>query len=150
MKNNLQQSNSLRFRRWSRRAWAVFASLGREVTIGALRVRVSEQSLVKSDGVIAICLTERDTIEEEDEELLEICLPELECVALRPVKVPAGSPEDINCFIKKRLERMYSFQPLLFLRIYKMKRACNYFTSTMMVMEVCEFHTTVKQQISSV
>lgn len=116
MKNNLQQSNSLRFRRWSRRAWAVFASLGREVTIGALRVPVSEQSLVKSDGVIAICLTERDTIEEEDEELLEICLPELECVALRPVKVPAGSPENINCFIKKRLERMYSFQPLLFLK----------------------------------
>ena len=116
MKNNLQQSNSLRFRRWSRRAWAVFASLGREVTIGALRVPVSEQSLVKADGMIGIHLTERDTIEEEDEELLEICLPELECVALRPVKVPAGSPENINCFIKKRLERMYSFQPLLFFK----------------------------------
>ena len=79
MKNNLQQSNSLRFRRWSRRAWAVFASLGREVTIGALRVPVSEQSLVKADGMIGIHLTERDTIEEEDEELLEICLPEHMC-----------------------------------------------------------------------
>jgi len=88
--------------------------LGREVTIGALRVQVSEQALVKTEHTAGIRTTEKVNIEEDEEELQEICLPEIECIATRPVTVPVGNPTSINCFIIMRLERMYSFQPLLF------------------------------------
>lgn len=112
--NISQKSYSLRFRRWSRKAWAVFASLGQVVTIGSLRVPVSEQSLTKANSMTGMRLTERDDEQEDEEELQEIVLPGIECIATRPVTVPVGNPINKNCFIKKRLERMYSFQPLLF------------------------------------
>ena len=38
---------ALRFRRWSRKSYAVFASIGRQVTIGHLRNCVADRSLVK-------------------------------------------------------------------------------------------------------
>lgn len=40
-------SRSLRFKRWSRKSYAVFCSLGVTVTIGQLAVHVQEKSVVK-------------------------------------------------------------------------------------------------------
>nr|WP_321411669.1 hypothetical protein [uncultured Carboxylicivirga sp.] len=47
---------SLRFSQWSRKGWAVFSSLGREVSIGHIDVPVVGQALRKSSlsGVILI------------------------------------------------------------------------------------------------
>ena len=50
-----------RFRRWSRAAYAVFASLSLAVSIGVLSVSVSEKSTQKSDRFVvkaAICTRE--------------------------------------------------------------------------------------------
>ena len=44
---------SLRFRRWSRKGYATFASMGREVTIGCLRKGVADAALRKQDTVHA-------------------------------------------------------------------------------------------------
>ena len=82
---------SLRFRRWSRRAWAVFASLGREVTIGMLGSTLTGQSMVKSQVPAgAMNCEEIQHLEEEQEELEEV---QLQVVALLPVSlaVPAGA-----------------------------------------------------------
>lgn len=82
---------SLRFRRWSRRAWAVFASLGREVTIGTLVSALTGQSMVKSQVPAgAMNCEEIQHLEEEQEELEEV---QLQVVALLPVSlaVPAGA-----------------------------------------------------------
>ena len=40
-------SSTLRFRRWSHKAYAVFASMGRCVTIGQLAVHIADSSLQK-------------------------------------------------------------------------------------------------------
>lgn len=82
---------SLRFRRWSRRAWAVFASLGQEVTIGTLVSALTGQSMVKSQVPAgAMNCEEIQHLEEEQEELEEV---QLQVVALLPVSlaVPAGA-----------------------------------------------------------
>lgn len=47
MKNTTPVRHTLRFRRWSRKAYAAFASIGRCVTIGCLRKSVADSSLSK-------------------------------------------------------------------------------------------------------
>lgn len=66
---NTHTSQSLRFRRWSRKGYAVFCSLTCAVTIGSLAVSISDKTLQKS-------LISADTIfktspanEAEEEEL---------------------------------------------------------------------------------
>ena len=58
-----------RFRRWSRAAHAVFASLSLAVSIGELSVSVSEKSTQKSDRfVVKAAIYTREGIEEEHED----------------------------------------------------------------------------------
>lgn len=47
MKKNTHIKHTIRFRRWSRKAYATFASIGRCVTIGFLRKNVADSSLNK-------------------------------------------------------------------------------------------------------
>lgn len=42
---------TIRFRRWSRKTYAAFASIGRQVTIGYLRKNVADSSLRKQNSV---------------------------------------------------------------------------------------------------
>lgn len=85
------QKLSLRFRRWSRRAWAVFSSLGREVTIGTLGTALTEKSVAKTHLPAGAISNEefqqhREEAEEQDD-------PRLQTVELLPVllAVPAGA-----------------------------------------------------------
>mgnify|MGYP007010752613 CR=1 FL=1 len=47
MRNTSPAAPTIRFRRWSRKAYAAFASIGRCVTIGCLRKSVADSSLSK-------------------------------------------------------------------------------------------------------
>lgn len=47
MKKTVRTGHTIRFRRWSRKAYAAFASIGRWVTIGRLRKNVVDKSLSK-------------------------------------------------------------------------------------------------------
>ena len=47
MRNTSPAAPTIRFRRWSRKAYAAFASIGRCVTIGCLRKNVADSSLSK-------------------------------------------------------------------------------------------------------
>lgn len=53
MKKKLRSNQLLHFRRWSRKSYAAFISLGRCVTIGHLRKNVVESSLLKQHSVQA-------------------------------------------------------------------------------------------------
>lgn len=90
----------LRFRRWSRRAWSVFASLGQRVTIGVLRAGMAEQSQEKmppAGNMNRGARLEKDSPEED--ELLEIELPEVVVFAdITPV--PAGEKTGLISGIK--------------------------------------------------
>lgn len=70
----------LRFSRWNRKGFAIFASLGREVRIGALAIHICEMSLRKSSrkGVIVNLSGEFGRLmrvfEECEEEMARACL----------------------------------------------------------------------------
>ena len=58
---------TLRFRKWSRKAYAAFASLGRCVTIGCLPKSVADSSLSKQkSGTSAGCKSGRQSLEDTD------------------------------------------------------------------------------------
>lgn len=50
MKKKLSNNQFIRFRRWSRKAYAAFASIGKCVTIGCLRKSVADSSLSKQQN----------------------------------------------------------------------------------------------------
>ena len=54
----------VRFRCWSRKGYAAFASLGRQVTIGQLHLNVTERSLSKQKAAQTIPFNLFMTIEE--------------------------------------------------------------------------------------
>ena len=58
---------TLRFRKWSRKAYAAFASLGRCVTIGCLPKSVADSALSKQkSGTSAGCKSGRQSLEDTD------------------------------------------------------------------------------------
>lgn len=77
MKKITPVRRNIRFRSWSRKAYAVFASLGQCVTIGHLKNDVTDCSLSKQQKTSGnICLADSD----EDECLFQINAIERECV----------------------------------------------------------------------
>jgi hypothetical protein len=69
--NSQLYQNSIVFRRWTRKAYAVFSSLGKQITIGHLTSGISEASLCKLETPIhSICYLESKE-ELKDEELQE-------------------------------------------------------------------------------
>lgn len=55
-KIHISFSSSYRFRRFARKAWSAFASLHREVTIGAVRACVTEREMLKAGRAVALSL----------------------------------------------------------------------------------------------
>lgn len=64
------QISTLRFHQWSRKGYAVFSSLGRQVTIGKLHNNVTEQSLSKHKSVQNIKTNTHMTLETIKENVL--------------------------------------------------------------------------------
>lgn len=67
----------VRFRRWARKGYSIFASLGKQVSIGVLDFRIANTSLKKLSVGIASSISDLFSLEEdkdkelENEELLE-------------------------------------------------------------------------------
>lgn len=67
MRKRQLNRTTLRFRKWSRKAYAAFASLGRCVTIGCLPKSVADSSLSKQkSGTSASCKSDRQSLENTD------------------------------------------------------------------------------------
>lgn len=82
---------SFRFRRWTRKAWAVFSSLGCLVTIGTLRGNMAGQSLVKLHLPFEMLVGgESREDKEEEEEIIEVQLKDVELLPSFMV-APAGA-----------------------------------------------------------
>jgi hypothetical protein len=74
----LHTTNQLRFRRWSRASFALFASMSTVVSIGFLSVSVTEKSLVKNEScatnslrVVVSSYEETDSDEECKQDFLQ-------------------------------------------------------------------------------
>jgi hypothetical protein len=64
------QAKSFRFKRWSRHSYAVFATLGKAVTIGSLRMHMTTRILFGPEagllqGIVAADFSEEDIQEDE-------------------------------------------------------------------------------------
>ena len=67
MRKRQLNRTTLRFRKWSRKAYAAFASLGRCVTIGCLPKSVADSSLSKQkSGTSAVFKSGRQSLEDTD------------------------------------------------------------------------------------
>jgi len=63
------QRNSLIFARWSRKNFAIFASLGKVVKITRLTVEICDASLRKSVNLLPLFLHDLKLIEDQNDEL---------------------------------------------------------------------------------
>ena len=64
-KYRLHKANVIRFRRWSRKAYAVFSSLGKSITIGSLSVHMAGDTLFRKVELIK-CIISGDKEKELD------------------------------------------------------------------------------------
>lgn len=53
MKKGNHRENKIHFHQWSRKAYAIFVSLGRDVKICRLSVSMCEKSILKLDNIIS-------------------------------------------------------------------------------------------------
>ncbi|MBI9065828.1 MAG: hypothetical protein JEZ09_00970 [Salinivirgaceae bacterium] len=78
----MQQKNyiskkSLTFSKWSRKGYAVFASLGKVVKIGQLNVEICKQAIKKNTNLlIEFVLLEKDKLNQKTDESIEFLLSE--------------------------------------------------------------------------
>lgn len=70
------KANAVRFRRWSRKAYAVFASLGKSISIGNLSVQMAGDSLFRKVELIKCILSGEREKEFNPEEELPLLLTE--------------------------------------------------------------------------
>lgn len=93
---------SIRFRRWSRKAYAIFCSVGRCVTIGCLSKAVVDSSLGKQKALTLAVMDEphqdMEAFDAEDEHPIDISL--LSLGLLQPLTVlnkSYGAAESVDC-----------------------------------------------------
>lgn len=67
---------SIRFRRWSRKAYAVFASLGKSISIGNLSVHMAGESLFRNVALIRLFISNQLEKEEDTEDPSSLLLSE--------------------------------------------------------------------------
>jgi hypothetical protein len=107
----LSTSSRLRFRRWSRKAYAAFCSIGRCVSIGRLGKNVVEASLKKRNPSTAACLqkpaeaTDMDTGEEAEtaDVLLQLLSAAVIC---QPSAVGAAGCDAVLKEINRKIYRI--------------------------------------------
>lgn len=75
-KYRLHKANTIRFRRWSRKAYAVFVSLGKSITIGNLSVHMAGDTLFRKVQLIKCIITGEREKELSPEEELTLLLTE--------------------------------------------------------------------------
>lgn len=71
--SRLHKANGIRFRRWSRKAYAVFVSLGKSITIGSLSVHMAGDTLFRKVQLIRSIITgerEKELSPEEEPTIL--------------------------------------------------------------------------------
>lgn len=97
-------NKSFRFRRWTRKAYAVFASLGKTVSIGNLKIEMAGQTLFRGVENIAKIFT--DDIEEasESEDLGQVLHADV-LVAAEMIFIPASKEIEAGIVIYNNINQ---------------------------------------------
>ena len=147
MKRRLYRT-TIRFRKWSRKAYAAFASLGRCVTIGCLPKNVADCSLSKQNsGTSAGYKTGGQNLEDTDNDkgqetdigiplgcenglgtMLEIFGFKGLLPVLCPTTIGPEGKKDINTIIKKSGIQMTRIMQMLFSDLHAPRHLCFVFS----------------------
>lgn len=105
-------TKGLRFKRWSRKSYAVFQSLGVSVTIGQLAVHVQEKSAVKLAPAKQYHLTSSVSSEDleefrESEDLLHVSLLIENLIVINNKEI-AAAVKSVCTFINNQLNRNFT------------------------------------------
>lgn len=139
---------TIRFRKWSRKAYAAFASLGRCVTIGCLPKNVADCSLSKQNsGTSAGCKSGGQNLEDTDNDkgqetdigiplgcenglgtMLEIFGFKGLLPVLCPTTIGPEGKKDINTIIKKSGIQMTRIMQMLFSDLHAPRHLCFVFS----------------------
>lgn len=109
MQKNYKIKQSVRFRCWSRKRYAMFLSLGRQVTIGYLAKDIVEVALKKQKGVVSqsCCVQPERECREEEERTGERPASFLLLSAVLQPQVAA----DTSCGVSDEIEIINSYVP---------------------------------------
>ena len=135
---------TIRFRKWSRKAYAAFASLGRCVTIGCLPKNVADCSLSKQNsGTSAGCKSGGQNLEDTGQEtdigiplgcenglgtMLEIFGFKRLLPILCPTTISPDGKKDINTIINKSGIQMTRIMQMLFSDLHAPRHLCFVFS----------------------
>lgn len=120
IQNPAGKLQSFRFRRWSRRAYAVFASLGRAVTIGSLKIHMAAGAFFRNIVESLLSFFSKENADESHpDELVPVDIQQAELVSVLIVSTPA-TPAFVGryIFINQRLRQFEGcFNRFLFCRL---------------------------------
>lgn len=104
----ISQSKALKFRRWSRKNYAVFASLGKNILIGTLSVRINQSDVFKGANTVQLNGFQlNEETKEWDEPNEPISLTEIIdflLLSTRQVTAPIGG----NCICIKHKKNIFN------------------------------------------
>ena len=95
----------IRFRQWSRKGYAIFASLGKHVTIGHVCKSIADASLTKTGWLDKPCLNrknktdETDTLPPEEADECRLWLYEMDLCTIVSPKMPESGGGRVRLFI---------------------------------------------------
>lgn len=107
--NNIRTQKSkqtIRFKRWSRKGYAIFSGLKKEVTIGETVTKISDKSLTKlKKNIREIVNLTQSQLENKEELEEQQCLITTE---LQTVNIRINYSHDKKCFIKDKFNKYKS------------------------------------------
>ncbi len=94
-----KENSIIRFRRWSRKSYAIFAGLSKTINIGKVSADVTEMSLLKKALLLPDCILFKAKQEEEDSEQLHTLISDDEmvlmlCGTALTAEVPVSSSDN--------------------------------------------------------
>ena len=88
MRRQISKLQIIRFRRWSRKGYAIFCSLGKSVVIGYLKKGIVEIALKKQSNVCVLSTVGRQDRTDEKDKILSLII--LEIISLNRSRCVTG------------------------------------------------------------
>ena len=113
-KSLLYKQNTIRFRQWSGKAYAVFASLGKEVNIGHVDMDICDKASEKNDQINSLTVAKSECLLEEsfDQEEFPVVNPESQLRLLFTITASNENSSQHCCVLLTRLYFQFYLHPV--------------------------------------
>ena len=104
LNKKVNRNLQVRFRRWTRKTYAVFASLGKAISIGNLRIDMAGQTLFRGFEHITRIFTD-DSEEESQSETLFQTIPVDTLMAAEMLLIPVSKEIEAGVFVYNNINQ---------------------------------------------